>query len=230
MINKFKDIKAYVFDLDDTLYDEEQYVSSAVSDVCRYVSKKYDKDYNELYEYCIHSIYEDGRGHTFDNLCEKYSLDEDVKRLVEIYRACNPNLVMYDDAKELIKYLKGNNKKIGIITDGNSDVQGNKAKALGLYEIAESVILTDNLHEGEQKLSKPNVIVYETCLKELNVSPNEAVYIGDNPLKDFVGAKKLGMKTVRIIREKGMFMKEDAPSEKYEADYTIFSLKELMIV
>jgi hypothetical protein len=38
------------------------------------------------------------------------------------------------------------------------------------------------------------------------------------------------MKTVRIIREKGMFMKEDAPSEKYEADYTIFSLKELMIV
>ncbi len=230
MTNTLKDIKAYIFDLDDTLYDEEQYVSSAISDVCRYISKKYEIDFNGLYEYCIHSIYEDGRGHTFDDLCKKYSLDEDIKQLVGIYRSCNPNLVLYDDAKELIKYLKDNNKKIGIITDGNSDVQGIKAKALGLYEIAESVILTDNLHEGGKKLSKPSVKVYETCLKELNVSPNEAVYIGDNPLKDFVGAKKLGMKTVRIIREKGMFMKEYAPSEKYEADYTIFSLKELMIV
>ena len=84
------------------------------------------------------------------------------------------------------------------------------------------------MQDGEKKLSKPNEIVYETCLKELNVKSNEAVYIGDNPLKDFIGAKKIGMKTVRIIRDKGMFMKETAPSEEYKADITVKDLRELI--
>lgn len=228
MINTLKNVNAYIFDLDDTLYDEEQYVSSAISDVCKYISNKYNIDYSESYDFCLHSLREDGRGHTFDNLCKKYSLDEDVTHLVEIYRACKPNLDLYDDAAELIGYLKDNNKKIGIITDGNAGVQGIKAEALGLYEISGSVILTDNLRDGEKKLSKPNEIVYETCLKELRVSANEAVYIGDNPIKDFIGAKKIGMKTVRIIRDKGMFMKETAPSEEYKADITVKDLRELI--
>ena len=44
MMNILEGIKAYIFDLDDTLYDEEQYVASAISDVCRYISNKHNID------------------------------------------------------------------------------------------------------------------------------------------------------------------------------------------
>ncbi len=228
MINTLEGIKAYIFDLDDTLYDEEQYVSSAISDVCKFISSKHNIEYNALFDYCIRSIQVDGRGNTFNKLCDEFSITEDIKQLVEIYRSCEPNLTLYDDADELIKYLKENGKKIGIITDGNAKVQNLKVKALGLYELADSVILTDELRDGDKAITKPDERVYKACITELNVSTEETAYIGDNPLKDFVGARKIGMKTVRIKRDNGMFMKETAPSDDYEADVTIHSLRELI--
>lgn len=228
MMNRLEGIKAYIFDLDDTLYDEEQYVSSAISDVCKFISNKHNIEYNVLFEFCMHSIQVEGRGNTFNKLCNEFSITEDIKQLVDIYRSCKPILTFYDDADELIKLLKENNKKIGIITDGNAKVQNSKAKALGLYELVDSVILTDNLRDGDKTITKPDERVYKACLEELNVLTAEAVYIGDNSLKDFVGAKKIGMKTVRIIRNKGMFMNEIAPSNDYEADITIHSLRELI--
>ncbi|MCR4695994.1 MAG: HAD-IA family hydrolase [Lachnospiraceae bacterium] len=228
MMNTLEGIKAYIFDLDDTLYDEEQYVSSAISDVCRYISNKHNIEYDALFDYCMHSIQVDGRGNTFNKLCDEFSITEDIKQLVDIYKSCNPILNLYDDADEVIKYLKENNKKIGIITDGNAKVQNSKVRALGLYELADSVILTGNLRDGDKAITKPDERVYKACLDELNVPTVEAVYVGDNPLKDFVGAKKIGMKTVRIIRNKGMFMNEIAPSNGYEADITIRSLRELI--
>ena len=220
--------KAYIFDLDDTLYDEESYVLEAFSKVCKYLSRKYNIEYEIMYKYCIDSVQKEGRGYTFDNLCKEYSIKEEVKELVRIYRECEPQLVLYEDAKCLLEVIKNNKAKIGIITDGNARVQGTKVRVLGLYEIADAVILTDEYKDGDHSLSKPDERVYQICLESLNVKPNEAIYIGDNILKDFLGAKKLGMKTVRIIRDKGMYMKEDAPSKEYEADYSVHSLKELM--
>ena len=52
------------------------------------------------------------------------------------------------------------------------------------------------------------------------------IYVGDNPLKDFFAAKKLGVITVRIKRKKGEY-KNLRVSPPYEANYTIFSLLEL---
>ena len=228
MIDTLDGIKAYIFDLDDTLYDEEQYVSSAISNVCRYIANKHNIEYNLLFDFCMNSIKVDGRGSTFNKLCNEFSITEDIKQLVDIYRSCEPNLTLYDDANELIKYLKENGKKIGIVTDGNAKAQNSKVSALGLYELADSVILTDILRDGDKAITKPDERVYKICLDELNVSTVEAVYIGDNPLKDFVGARYIGMKTVRIIRNKGMFMKEIAPSKEYEADITIHSFRELI--
>ena len=222
-------ITTYIFDLDDTLYDEETYVISALSNVCKYLSKKYQINYDEILDYCLKSIRDEGRGNTFNKLCSAFSLDENIQDLVKIYRETRPVLVLYEDSKDLFKELQLSNKLIGIITDGNAKVQTNKIQALGLDCIADAIIVTDEYSQGDNSpLSKPDERVYKMCLDRLGVNAKEAVYIGDNPLKDFAGAKKIGMKTVRIIRDKGMFMKEKAPSKEYEADYTIHSLIELI--
>ncbi|MNB88558.1 hypothetical protein D3C75_355750 [compost metagenome] len=51
------------------------------------------------------------------------------------------------------------------------------------------------------------------------------VYIGDNPLKDFVGIKPLWVRTIRVRR--GMFQDVEAENGKFEAEYEIDSLYEL---
>jgi putative hydrolase of the HAD superfamily len=52
----------------------------------------------------------------------------------------------------------------------------------------------------------------------------DIVYIGDNPNKDFVNIKKLGFRTIRVL--KGMFSNSNKET-KFEAELNILSLVEL---
>ena len=149
-------------------------------------------------------------------------------KLVDIYRATRPSLHLYKDAAEVLNQLKKEGKLIGIITDGNATVQEAKVRLLGLFDIIDALILPDALViNGETHFTKPNPVVYEACLEKLGVKPEEAVYIGDNPLKDFVGAGKIGMKTVQILRDNGMFTDVKAPSKEYEADEIVKDLRDI---
>ena len=46
-------IKCLIWDLDDTLYYEKEYVLEAFKNVCKYLSSKYKKDYDKVYKRCI---------------------------------------------------------------------------------------------------------------------------------------------------------------------------------
>ncbi len=223
-----KKIKAFIFDLDYTLYDEMQFFNSGMKDVSEYVSEKYNIPAKEVYDFCIESVRKEGRGKTYNRLCEEYNLDEDPMNLVEVYRATRPKLSLYKEAEDVLKLLKDEGKLIGVITDGNATVQEAKVRLLGLFDIIDALVLPDALVvNGETHLTKPNPVVYEECLKKLGAKPEEAVYIGDNPAKDFWGAKKIGMKTIQIVREEGLFMRKEAPSEEYEADESVRDLREI---
>jgi putative hydrolase of the HAD superfamily len=52
---------------------------------------------------------------------------------------------------------------------------------------------------GREK-EKPSIAAYKLALKKIKSRPEETAFIGDNPLRDFSGAKKLNIKTIRILR------------------------------
>lgn len=131
-------INTIIFDLDDTLYKELDFVYGAFKEVCIYLANKYNKDEKQLYKDILNTLEEHGRGKIFNIICEKYNMKEDIKELVKIYREAKPKISLYKDAKYILAYLKANNKieekyyNIGIITDGKASVQWNKIKLLGL--------------------------------------------------------------------------------------------------
>ena len=167
-----------------------------------------------------------GRGKIFNILCDEYGFKEDIKKLVEIYRDTKPNLELYEESKEIFNFAKENNLKLGLITDGCSKVQWNKIKALNLEEIIDKIIVTDDYEHG---YSKPHEKSYKEIIDYFNVKPKECVYIGDNPKKDFIGAKQLGMKTIRIIHENGDHVYEKVNIE-YEAEFTIRKLSDIKVI
>ena len=57
-----------------------------------------------------------------------------------------------------------------------------------------------------------------------SVKPEDSIYIGDNPRKDFIGARRMGMHVSRLM--KGQHSKVRLGKD-YEADYEIDSLKEI---
>ncbi|MGG7174109.1 HAD family hydrolase [Clostridium neonatale] len=215
-------IKCLIWDLDDTLYYEKEYVLEAFKNVCKYLSSKYKKDYDKVYKRCIKILDEYGRGKIFNILCDEYGFKEDIKKLVEIYRDTKPNLELYEESKEIFNFAKENNLKLGLITDGCSKVQWNKIKALNLEKIIDKIIVTD-----DYGYSKPHEKSYTEIIEYFNIKPEECVYIGDNPNKDFIGAKKLGMKTIRIIHENGDHINDKTDIE-FEAELKIRKLSDIV--
>lgn len=215
-------MKAIIFDLDDTLYNEKDFVYGGFKEVALYLGNKYKINSYKIYNHMIEILRSEGRGKIFNRICDEFHFNEDILKLVETYRNAKPYLRLYEDAES---FLKNNVKKykLGLITDGLYYVQWNKIKLLNISQYFDEIIVTD---DHGKDFWKPSKGPYIRMSKILNIPFHEMVYIGDNPNKDFYAAKKLGMLTIRIIREEGDHMKVFL-EEEYEADFKIKSLDEV---
>lgn len=219
-------IKALLFDLDDTLYDEKQFVKGGFTKVAEFIEDKIKIDKDLFYKILI-EIYNEGiRGNIFNLALEKVNIvyDENIIRtMVKIYHEHNPKIKLDKGIRSLLIKLRGI-YSLGIITDGYFEVQKKKVQALKLEELFDSIIYTD---EYGKEYWKPRVYGYKLALKKFKVLPEEAVYIGDNPHKDFIGAKKAGIVTVRITQPGGEY-RNIRLDEEHEADYEIRELQEII--
>lgn len=202
-----------VFDLDDTLYSEMDFVRSAY----RYISKTLasiiagtgkkvgdDEIYNLMW-----SEYKSG-GLSFETANNVYGLNIPVNRYLEWYRTHSADIKLREDAEYFIKKLYKEGIPMCIISDGRSLTQRNKIKALGLdkYIKAEDIVISEEI--GSEK---PSVRNYEYVMTRY--PGRKYMYIGDNPRKDFITPNSLGWITIGIVgNEENIHpVNEDYPEE-----------------
>lgn len=218
--------KIFVFDLDDTLISEKDYIKSGFAVVSKYISEKFSLSCSEVEEK-IEKCFEINSKNVFNRVLDSFYIDykdEDIKELIKIYRNHIPNINLYEDAKEVIEFLFKNDYKLGIITDGYKETQKNKLKVLNIEKYFQHIVVTDDLG---REFWKPSEVPYKIIKEKFNCSYKDMVYIGDNVEKDFITAKKLGMETVQIERENGVYKKIQKSSE-FLAEKKIKNLKELL--
>lgn len=218
-------IKAVVFDLDDTLISEKEYIRSGFRQVSKKIAKKNNLDKDYVYKIMYDTFNEDSKN-VFNRVLDKLNIQyekEDIKELINYYRGHMPDIKLYDDAKYILDTLKAKGIKLGMITDGYKITQRNKLEALNIGDYFEHIVVTDELG---REFWKPHQKPYEIIKKKLGLEYENMVYVGDNVSKDFVTANKLGMNTIFINREEGIY-KELKYSNEYNAKYTIGSLNEI---
>ncbi|MDR2623046.1 MAG: HAD-IA family hydrolase [Methanobrevibacter sp.] len=216
-----------IFDLDNTLYPEETYVESGFEEVSKFLSEKYDLNKEELFLKLKDIFKKKGRGFIFDILLKDLDIysKKNLLTLVYVYRYHVPNIKLYDDVLDLINQLKKENFKLGIITDGRSFVQKRKIEALEIAKYFNVIIYTDVL--GEENW-KPSTTPYKIALDLLDSKGDNTFYIGDDPYKDFLGAKKLGIKTIQIDRNLNLSYWAEKGYEEVRPDYKINNLNEIL--
>ena len=213
-----------VFDLDDTLFPEKEFVYSGFRFVGKWIQSSYGID--SFYEVAS-NIFERGiRGNIFNLALLELNLEEEteiIQRMVNIYRSHKPSLSLHDDAQWAINYYQ--DKLLGIITDGFLKVQKNKVEALAINSCFENIIYTDAY--GRENW-KPSELPYLEMMKYKNFESSKVTltYIGDNPKKDFVTAKRLGWQTIHICRPDGEYSRV-LVNKAYQADIKIETLYEL---
>jgi putative hydrolase of the HAD superfamily len=216
-------IKAIVFDMDDTLYEEKQYVISGFKAVDQYIIEHYGvTGFFETAIILFHSgIRELIFNKALDQLGVEYG-DHTIKILVNCYRSHMPDIHLAEDAKWVLEHLSSE-VKLALLSDGYLNAQQQKVHALKLTDRFEVIVLSD---EYGRENWKPSPLVYEEVSRKLQINHDQCMYIGDNVKKDFVTAKRLGWTTVHIQRENGEYVNADVTPE-YEAHYRIDSLRKL---
>ena len=192
-------IKAIFFDLDDTLYNEIDYVMSGFKVVSSYISSQFDLSQKEVFKILKQDFKEGVRAKNFNLLIEKLDLNCDPLILVEMYRKHNPSISLSNEVKKLLIDLK---KRffLGIITDGFEIAQDAKIAALNLSNLVD-FIKVNNLQKKESKLQSN---CFNEALNFFGILASEAIYVGDNISKDFIQPKILGMKTAYFLNKKGL--------------------------
>jgi putative hydrolase of the HAD superfamily len=203
-----------VFDIDDTLYLERDYVQSGFEAVGRWVGNWVGaKDFADR---CWQRFLAGDRKSIFDEAlreCGTEPADELISGLVEIYRTHEPSISLAEDASEALKII-ASKVSIAVVSDGPVISQSRKVDALGLGVFATPIVLTGMFG---RRYRKPHPRAFELVAK---CRPAEVyVYVADNPLKDFDAPKQLGWVTVRVRRPGGLHYA--AVDEEIAPDYEI---------
>lgn len=217
-------VKAVIFDLDDTLIPEKQYVKSGFHHIARILCNKFEISEADIFADLI-ELFEKSSQNVFNRLLDQYKIyytKEMVFELVQRYRHHFPEISFYDDVLPCIEHLKSNNLKIGIITDGYTNVQRQKLKAVNANTYFDEIIITDELGYDYWK---PHPKAFAIMRDKLNVEFTEMMYVGDNPEKDFYISKTYPIRTVRVFREG--FYKEKAYLDNVMEVHSIYGLDEL---
>jgi putative hydrolase of the HAD superfamily len=216
---------AIVFDIDDTLYLERDFVFSGYRAVSSAVASKYGFF---IYDRLIESFLAGQRGDLFTPVLNEKMDDvrEDfVKELVKIYRSHVPDIKPFDGIPELLKKI-GAYCKLAIISDGFLEVQKRKLGALKIADRFNHIAFTD---QWGHEFWKPHPRGYEDCSASLGIEPESMIYIGDNPEKDFIGARNAGLKCIRLRVKHGLHYDKEAEGS-FAPDTEVNSVKELHTV
>jgi len=200
---------AIVFDLDDTLYAERDYVLSGYAAVSEQLSDDPNRR-GELRQW-LWERFLSGRHHgAFDALNERFSLGLTRRRIIELvgaYRNHKPSITPRPGIVDLLTRL-GGEAKLGIISDGFLPAQELKLQAIGISDYFDAVVFTEAL--GRESW-KPSPDGFEALCRTIGVEASKCTYIGDNPSKDFAAPNALGWRTVQLLLEGQIHSHKHAP-------------------
>jgi putative hydrolase of the HAD superfamily len=190
-------IRAVLFDLDDTLYPQAEWLRGAWRAASE-AGAGLGLDPGAL-ESSLVSICAEGsdRGRIIDRALIEIGAPETlVAPLIKAFRSYAPRaLAPYPGVRAALDRLRGE-LAVGLVSDGDVGIQSAKLKALGLDEAFDTIVLSDAIGRG---MRKPSPVPFEKALAGLDVDAVEAVYIGDRPDKDVAGAAAVGMRAIRVF-------------------------------
>lgn len=189
-------VRCVVFDIDDTLYLERDYVLSGFRAVDSFVFA--ETGIRGLFDAAWREFLAGARGDIFDRALRSLGVSDPflVDRMVSTYRVHYPDIGFLPDARRCLEEVPSG-CRIGVISDGAAVSQRMKVRALGVRPRGAPVVLTGAMGTG---WGKPSRRAYQLIEDATKLRGNRLLYVGDNPRKDFFAPVAMGWLTVRIRR------------------------------
>lgn len=199
-------MKAIVFDMDDTLYEQIEPFQRACKDV---FGGRLEPDIRRLFaarSRRSNEVFEDA-------MAGKISMEEmfiyrgqmafadlgyqiTPQEALDFQRAYERNqekITLSDTMKEILTICRDVGALLGIITNGPTQHQRKKTSILGMerWIDAKHVIISE-----ECGASKPDPAIFRCAQERLGVSASDCIFVGDSYENDIVGAQHAGWKSI----------------------------------
>jgi putative hydrolase of the HAD superfamily len=194
-------VDALVFDLDNTLLDRTKTFKKFTERfVDYYFANGLESERREIIDFIINI---DNDGYKNKNEMFRELVDEltwvhkpDVNELMDFYNTHYIECAEIMEATiELLIYSKEKGYKTGLITNGKNHIQYGKIHKLGLSDYFDVIIVSE-----EAGVKKPDERIFKQALNQLEVEPQNSIFVGDHPINDILGASRVGFNTVWIKR------------------------------
>ena len=187
--------KAVIFDLDQTLLDR----TTSLKKFLRWQINFFQLVPTMKKELFIQRFLElDDNGkiwkdRVYEQLIHEFSINHVSQNtlLASYINDFNKFSCCFESIENTIIKLKEQGYLIGLISNGRTPFQEHNFYALGLTEFFSSIIVSEAVG-----LRKPDPAIFLLSCRQLNVSPQDCTFVGDNELADIQGAKAVGMKTI----------------------------------
>lgn len=184
-------IKGAVFDLDHTLFDRYATQRLCVKGFCEHfdvADGMTDEKVAEILEYADKHFNHLGWKSIFEHIV-KQSVFKTTPTFEDYCDFIKGNFyihaVPFDFTEPMLKELKGKGLKLGLISNGSSQLQRKKLEILDLEKYFDEIIIS-----GELGVDKPDLKPFEVMAERLNLKPSELIYVGDNPKNDVEPSRK----------------------------------------
>jgi putative hydrolase of the HAD superfamily len=188
--------RALLFDLDGTLFDRDTSFLELVHDQYDCFADELDGIPREVFVGRV--IEMDAHGYVdkqvvYGRLAREFCLPEITGERLAVhfqdayaaYSRCFP------EVPSALAALRAAGMKLGIITNGSTNMQEQKICQLGLADLMDEVLISER--EG---LRKPDRRIFDRALEKLHIPATEAWFVGDHPLVDIRGAFDAGLTPV----------------------------------
>lgn len=237
-------IKAVLFDMDDTLIDWSGVQADMATvetkhlgNIHRYLTESGHRlppfaDFWDQFRQTMIDAWTEAKkswsgvsfAHVIRNFLISLNLNIDEIEMVDVLRAYDwsviPGVTLFDDTLSVLDQLKKGGYKIGLITNAMQPMWMRDIE-LSYFGILD--YLDARLTSGDVGFMKPHPFIYWRALELLEVEPQAAVFVGDRPANDIVGANEAGLTSVLMAPPH-----LNRPLNGVRPNYTIARLAELL--
>lgn len=205
------EIRAVLFDLDDTLHDDTYAFTTAAQEVAAEVAADHGIDalalkrayiaeaegfWHRLTTNELRTKLSQWRTTMWGNALRSVGLDD--SRLAErsannynVYR--KKYFALFPGALDLLRTLKAADMKLGLLTNGVSETHREKIALLQITEYFDAIFLAD-----EVGMIKPDPLLFAHACTKLRTPPSESAMVGDRYERDIAGALEAGLFTIWV--------------------------------
>lgn len=187
-------IKGIIFDLDHTLFDRYATLRAVAKTVAERLPTDTKLGIEEIADIMIES--DKRRIHRGWEALEEYVVESTGLFVSDIPKGAYFNCLLesfmtvavpYSFTEPMLKKLKNEGFKIGLITNGRVGLQEKKLEMLGITDYFDEIIIS-----GKYGCPKPSPIPFEMMSERLKLLPSEMMYVGDHPKNDVDASRRVG--------------------------------------